>query len=126
MKNLEQIRAAAALRFWHPPQGPREASGVGGGDVVSKLPSMILANGLLATLAFATAKGGGHELLMVCVMNHICSEELGIIPRPQSREPGLKAYIELLTQGNHATSLRLQMATTEAISFLSFLKRFAP
>ena len=51
MKNLEQIRAAHALRFWKPDHAqPPSARGVNEGDIISKLPSLIISNGLLATM----------------------------------------------------------------------------
>ncbi len=47
MKNLEQIRAANAPAFWKSP--PAAVKGAEGGNVISKLPAMLINNGLLAT-----------------------------------------------------------------------------
>ena len=132
MKNLEQIRAAAALEFWKPEQGqPPAARGVNDGDVISKLPSLIISNGLLATSAFAKSKGAasGHFELMREVCRFLCAGDRRVLPEPLVRresEDDLDPYIHLLTQGDDASSTRLQLATSEALAYIGFLKRFAP
>jgi len=132
MKNLEQIRAAGALRFWAPDQGqPPAARGVNNGDVISKLPSLVISNGLLSTIAFAKSKGvnSGHFELMREVCRFLSSPARRTLPDPPARrvnEDDLDPYIRLLTEGEAATSARLQMATDEALAYLGYLKRFAP
>ncbi len=130
MKNLEQIRAKHALDFWHPTQGqPPAARGVNQGDVVSKLPSLIVSNGLLQTAAFARSKGGGHEELLLAVFRFLCHRDRGLLPSPPPARQGeteLDTYIRLLSDGPDATSHRLQAATAEAVAYLGYLKRFAP
>lgn len=130
MQNLEQIRAKHALNFWHPAQGPSPtAAGANDGDVISKLPSLIMSNGLLPTAAFARSKGGGHERLMTEVFQFLSHADRNILPPPPTRrtqEVELDAYLRALTEGNDATSTRLQIATAEALAYLGFLKRFAP
>jgi CRISPR type III-B/RAMP module-associated protein Cmr5 len=121
MKNLEQLRAQHALQFWANSQS--STKGQNDGDVVSKLPSLILNNGLLATLAFAKSKGGGHETLCECILKYLSEQMPGL--RPEGYRPGagkLDPYIEALTR---ADSILLQRATTEALAYLSYLKRFA-
>ena len=76
MRNLEQIRAAAA--FVVAPKTSKAA--------VSKLPAMILANGLLSTAAFGTEKkkDGGTpkrpemEEALRGAAKHLATPELGI------------------------------------------------
>jgi CRISPR/Cas system CMR-associated protein Cmr5 small subunit len=130
VKNLEQIRAKHALNFWHPAQGqPPSARGVNDGDVISKLPSLVVANGLLATTAFAKSKGGGHDELMTAVFRFLCHADRALLPQPPQPRPGetqLDTFIRLLTDGDDATSTRLQLATAEALAYLGYLKRFAP
>jgi CRISPR/Cas system CMR-associated protein Cmr5 small subunit len=130
MKNLEQIRAKHALDFWHPAQGQAPAArGVNQGDVISKLPSLIVSNGLLQTAAFARSKGGGHEELMLAVFRFLCHQDRALLPQPpppREKETELDTYIRLLTEGEQANSQRLQLATAEALAFLGYLKRFAP
>jgi CRISPR/Cas system CMR-associated protein Cmr5 small subunit len=130
MQNLEQIRAKHALNFWRPAQGqPPSARGVNQGDVISKLPSLIMSNGLLATAAFAKSKGGGHEELITGVFRFLSHAERGVLSLPPLARQGeteLETFIRLLTEGNQATSGRLQVATAEALAYLGYLKRFAP
>lgn len=120
MRNLEQIRAKHALAFWNNP--PSDVRGEGGGDVVRGLPALIVNNGLLATLAFAKSKGGGHENLMKEIGHYLS------FPAPQG--PGvlksvsnLDGFITELINGNSAL---LRLATAEALAYLAYLKRFAP
>lgn len=130
MQNLEQIRAKHALNFWHPERGPSPtAAGVNNGDVISKLPSLIISNGLLPTAAFARSKGGGHEMLMTEVLRFLSHADRRVLPAAPARraqEVELDACLRLLTEGNDATSTRLQIATAEALAYLGYLKRFAP
>jgi hypothetical protein len=130
MQNLEQIRAKHALNFWNPSQEqPPSARGVNQGDVISKLPSLIMSNGLLATAAFAKSKGGGHEELITAVFRFLSAPDRGVLPAPPQARQGereLDTFIRLLTDGHDATSTRLQVATAEALAYLGYLKRFAP
>ena len=150
MKNREQIRAANALTFWKPAceklkqatdaekKGDKQAAGrlrrevddefggAAGGDAVSKLPSLIVCNGLLATLAFAKSKGKGHEKLMLEVVAHLPTDGITAMPSPATPESGdglLDPAIRTLIANS---SLILQRATGEALAYLGYLKRFAP
>jgi CRISPR type III-B/RAMP module-associated protein Cmr5 len=53
MKNLEQIRAANALAY---ADSDAKKTNSDGGNVVKKLPALIMSNGLLAAAAFAYQK----------------------------------------------------------------------
>lgn len=150
MKNLEQIRAAHALVFWKPAceklqqaaeaekKGDKQTAarlrgdvdveygGAAGGDVVSKLPSLIVCNGLLATLAFAKSKKKGYEKLMLEVIAHLPADGIGAMPSPGQPGNGdapLDPAVRTLTG---SSSLVLQRATGEALAYLAYLKRFAP
>lgn len=136
MKNLEQIRAAAALAFW---QGGN-ARGVAGGNVVSKLGSLIIRDGLLSTLAFCVAKGAGHESLGTEICRY-AFERINLMPahaqRPTSnqlqqrrdnqdrprQQTLLERYIDTLAGEDSA---KLRLATQEALRYLDYLKRFEP
>ena len=112
MKNLEQIRAAAAL----PVALDLKRS------AISKLPGLILNNGLLATAAFCDAQGGGANrsdqvTAMRAVAIHLAAR--GIVG---NKVNDIKPMIADLSARN---SIDLQRATSEALAFLSFLKRFA-
>ncbi len=58
MKNLEQIRAANALAYAKAGLGTR---GQQGGNVLKKLPALVMGNGLLAAGAFAYAQKGDPD-----------------------------------------------------------------
>ncbi len=113
MQNLDQIRAAAALA----------AADSTTRQAVSKLPAMILQNGLLAATAFATERKDAGDFkrpemaqAMVSIAKHVTT--LGIVPNDVR---DVLAFPKALSS---ATSLDLQRATTESLAFLSFLKRF--
>jgi len=113
MKNLEQIRAAAAL-------GPAAELDRA---AISKIPAMILQNGLLAAAAFCDAEGGGgnrpqQRNAMLAIAGHL--RERGITG--QEANGDLKAFLRDLSSKD---SLTLQRATAEALAYLSYLKRFA-
>ncbi len=110
MQNLEQIRAANA----HSKAGDLKRA------AVSKLPAMILANGLLATAAFCEA-GGDSRKEMKTAMDHTATHlaARGMIKNLSGKTEDL---IRDLSKGD---SIHLQRATSEALAFISYLKRFA-
>ena len=111
MKNYEQIRAARAIV-----DGKNESLlGTDGGNILSKIPTMIVADGLLAAAAFACSKGGGHEVCMNSIFDHLA--EVKILSGD-----GLPAKIEQLATTQDPVLLR--RATTEAIAYANYLKRF--
>jgi CRISPR-associated protein Cmr5 len=112
MQNLEQIRAAAALE---PAEGLDRSA-------VNKLPALIIANGLLAAAAFCQAEGGGEnrkgmKSAMDAIAAHLARQKL-----VKDSVATTKALIEDLVRRD---SYHLQQATTEALAFLAYLKRFA-
>ena len=118
MKNLEQIRAANALAYAGTDKNKRGAKG---GEVVKKLPALIMSNGLLAAGAFAFAKGDG-EGWYVCfdyLAAHLAHDEIAVVPTARNN---LRALLEYLSQ--EADSLVLQEATSEALAWLCYARRF--
>lgn len=118
MKNLEQIRAANALAYAEAGVNTR---GSEGGEVVKKLPALIMSNGLLAAGAFAFAKGEG-EGWYVCfdhLAMHLAHQDVGVIPRDKRN---LKALLDYLAK--EADSATLKQATDEALAWLCYAKRF--
>jgi CRISPR-associated protein Cmr5 len=112
MKNLDQIRAAAAI--------------VDAADLdkkaVNKLPAMILTNGLLATAAFCLSESegksrGGMKSALEATVKYL-EQQRFISKGSQS----LEALISDLSKGS---SLELQHATSEALAFIGYLRRFA-
>jgi len=113
MHNLEQIRAAAAFA---PAQDLNRAA-------ISRLPGLILTNGLLAAAAFCNADGGGENRkdlkgAMIATARHLA--ERGLVKIPDADV--IKGLIGHLCEKD---SFTLQRATTEALAYLSFLKRFS-
>ena len=113
MQNLDQLRAKNALE---PAEGLDRSA-------VNKLPAMIIANGLLATAAFCQAEGGGDRRGQMKAALEATAEHLAkrsFIPANNTTVKGLIDY--LATQDSD----HLQRATTEALAFIAYLKRFAP
>ena len=112
MQNLEQIRAAAALE----PAKTLDKS------AVNKLPAMILGNGLLATIAFCHSESSGENRsqmarALIATAKHLAGQ--GLI---DSKNTDLEAFAkELAARDSH----HLQRTTTEALSFIGYLRRFA-
>ncbi len=122
MKNLDQIRGAAALA------AVRRPHSIITGQTVNKLPPLILTNGLLAAAAFAdecNREGEAKRPEMQDAMNevaiHLSNAVHGITPLAGCRTA--KALISSLCAPG-ASSSDLWRATTEALEVLSFLKRF--
>jgi len=111
MQNLDQIRAAAAL----------EAADNTSKQAVSKLPALILQNGLLAAAAFATEDKPPRKK-MGAAMNAIASHLSQRIPHLANQTTAAKMINTLSSTA--ATPHDLQRATSEALAFLAFLKRF--
>jgi CRISPR/Cas system CMR-associated protein Cmr5 small subunit len=119
MRNLEQIRAANALAY---AEAGVKTHGAQGGEVVKKLPALIMSNGLLAAAAFAYAKGP-DEGWYVCfdyLAKHLGDELVGAAPR---HTPGLKELLAFLTSRD-ATSETLKIATEESLAWLAYARRF--
>lgn len=119
MKNLEQIRAANALDYANAGVNTRGAQG---GEVVKKLPALIMSNGLLAAAAFAYAKGPG-EGWYVCfdhLTKHLQHQLVAIVSAPSN---GLEGLLKFLTSKD-ATSETLKLATDESLAWLTYARRF--
>jgi CRISPR type III-B/RAMP module-associated protein Cmr5 len=113
MQNLEQIRAAKALGA---------ANGLSR-SAVNKLPALILQSGLLATAAFCETDSGGEKnrqgmkLALAATAEHLA--ERGLLAQGTNSTRGMVE--ELSRRDSH----HLQSATSEALSFIAYLKRFA-
>ncbi|QSR84639.1 type III-B CRISPR module-associated protein Cmr5 [Methylacidimicrobium sp. B4] len=112
MHNLEQERAKHAL----------EKSKDLDRQAVNKLPALIMNNGLLATIAFATDgdSRGGMAKAMDAIADHLAKRQL--IERQLIGEVTAKKMLEALA-GKESVQLRL--ATEEALAYLVYLKRYA-
>ena len=114
MQNLEQIRAGHAHTQTHPEGRATKIDK----RYVNKLPAMIINNGLLATAAFAQ---DGDRPELVAALDAVAAylKSRGLINSPAGNCGGM---IQDLSQ---RPSLNLQRATTEALAYLAYLKRFA-
>lgn len=113
MRNLEQIRAAHALK--EAEKAP--FSGEEGGEVVKKIPAYIRTNGFLATLAFSLEKGGGYERVFNSLAGHLSSKDVGLVKA--------KNGIELRKELVQCDSVILRLVTQESMAYLGYLRRFA-
>ncbi len=116
MKNLEQIRAKNALAA--------AERGIGGGKnagkaVAKKVPTMIMANGIIAAAAFANEVAAGYEDVFRAIITHLADENVKLL----KQEISLKQFIKKLT--DEVNSSELRHITTEAIAYLNYLRRFA-
>jgi len=122
MQNYEQIRAKSALDYALDGSVPK--SGKEGGEVVKKIPPMIIANGLLAAAAFAfenvserDASKRGWSACFDHIARHLSSEAIDILEGATN----LQEMIEELTE---ADSMTLKLATAETMEWLGYARRF--
>ncbi len=123
MKTLAQRRAAKAL-IWK----AKDYGGKKEGNVVSGFPLLIRTDGLLPSLAYAiemkedkqtkklVPKNQGEFQIASALVDHLSAE--GILKK--SKAPG-----EMVDElANVADASQLRRATSEALAFLNYLKRF--
>lgn len=110
-QNLDQLRAASAVA----PAAELSRSSI------SKLPGMILTNGLLSTAAFCDSGGENREDLrraMIATIKHLAARDI--------LSPDVCNIRGLIEDLGKKDAFTLQRATSEALAFLAYLKRFAP
>jgi len=108
MKNLEQIRAKDAFEAAN--NSAYKFNGKNGGDIVKKVPTMILENGLLAALAFSLETGKGYEDVFKACITHL------------GKNLSLDKFLEELINND---SSNLRAVTAEIMAYLNYLRRFA-
>jgi CRISPR-associated protein Cmr5 len=111
-QNLEQIRAKHALDRAADARKQNNE-----GDCLSGYPSLIINNGLLATLAFSLDKEKQHLRVANAVGFHL--HKSGVVAQTTPGAAGLRDALVI------ADSYKLRRATAEALAFLAYLKRFA-
>ena len=137
--NLEQIRARNA--FAERDGGFRGAQN---GEVVKKIPTMIITGGFLGALAFASEtkiqrQGGNNQIRLVrrgyanvfaAIISHINrmrEMEFEIVPAIQidgRNDESLALSLQRFAAGICSAD-ELRAITAEAMAFLSYLRRFA-
>lgn len=128
-QTLQQKRAASA---WDHIQGVEgEEVQKKYGSLARRIPSMIQSNGLASTLAFLLSKGKGeHQLIYVHISNWVVtyletrrSKDLDdLLENVRERT---KNQIDLITLVRQEDMDVYRRATTEAIEYSIWLKRYA-
>ena len=115
MQNLAQLRAKTALAA-----APSIGAGRNDGkSVAKKVPAQIIQNGILGALAFAIDARAGYYDVFSALCAHLRTPGVAVLPNaPASPE-------ELLETLSAASSDTLRAVTTEAMEYLSYLRRFA-
>lgn len=121
MKTLAQIRATNALTA---AKQPGMGLGQQGGDALSGFPMLIKSDGLLSALAFAVErksdgkrKQPGAYLIANAIAQHLSADAVRIVAAKDA-----DTLVDELARAVEASQLR--RATTEALAFLNYLKRF--
>jgi len=118
MHNLEQVRARNALRCQK--EDGTQILGPQGGEVIKKLPPLILNHGLLATVAYAYTQKTGWQIVINHIARHLADPDIAIVPL---KTPNHEQLMTFLT-GPDATSETLKLATLETMAWLSYARRF--
>lgn len=116
MLNLEQIRARNAMAF----ASEGRLTGVQGGELIKKVPPLILNHGLLATVAYSYSEREGWVRVFDAIAAHLADPQIGILPENCTKR---NEMMDFLT-GSRATSETLKLATTEAMAWLTYARRF--
>ena len=110
MKNINQIRARNAFNTIG-----CIGKGENGGEVVKKIPPIIMNNGLLPALAYAKEKKGWGSVFKAAE-KHLQDDDIKLLPK------GADLLDYLITK---ADSQSLKLITNEILAWLEFLRRFA-
>lgn len=116
MKNLEQIRAKQADDAIKRHDNLSKSA-------VNKLPALILQNGMLAASAFCSADGGGENRMH---LKTALEETARYLAKRGLIESNITLVKDMIDDLSKRDSYELQHATDEALSFIAYLKRFAP
>jgi len=116
MQNLEQIRARNVLAF----AKSGTISGDKGGEVIKKIPPLILNHGLLATAAYSFTEKEGWQLTFDAIARHLADPDVAILP---SAVKDRQTMMDELTKKS-TTSEVLKNATAETMAWLQYARRF--
>jgi hypothetical protein len=116
MQNLEQIRARNVLAF----AKSGTISGKEGGEVIKKIPPLILNHGLLATAAYSFTEKEGWQKVFDAIARHLADKDIAIVPRSVTNRQTLMDH---LTK-EETTSETLKLATAESMAWLQYARRF--
>lgn len=116
MQNLEQIRARNVLAF----AKSGTISGDKGGEVIKKIPPLILNHGLLATAAYSFTEKEGWQLTFDAIARHLADPDVAVLPTSVKDR---QSMMDALTK-NTSTSEVLKSATAETMAWLQYARRF--
>lgn len=117
MQNLNQIRARHVLQFSEFQQGLK---GKNGGEVIKKIPPVIMNNGLLSALAYSLDKNNAAwKTVFDGIAAHVASEEVAKVPPDRTTAEALLDYLV----SPDSSSALLRDVTAEAAAWLDFARR---
>ena len=115
MQNLNQIRARNVLEF----ANSGSVKGRNGGEVIKKIPPVIMNNGLMAALAYSMDKNQqAWRNVFDGIAVHLSSKEIAMIPSDKCNAEFLLDYL-----ASEATSAELRDITAEVGEWLGFARR---
>lgn len=116
MQNINQIRARHVLEF----SRSFTIAGKNGGEVVKKIPPVLMNNGLLAALAYAMdERNKAWRTVFDGIAYHLASSEIGVVPKEHHDAESLLEYLS----GSGTKCEVLRYATAEAGAWLDFARR---
>jgi len=113
-KNLEQIRAATALNA-----AEQKIAGAKGGEVIKKIPPLIMNHGLLAVGAYAYDEKTGYKGAVDAIARHLSHPDINLVPGDCNDTDKLMRYLS-----EKADSVKLKLCTAEAMAWLEYARRF--
>lgn len=111
MKNLEQVRARNALKC-PPIQGKQ------GGEVMKKIPALVINHGLLAVAAYAN-DNAGYATAFDYIASHLSDPEIDLLPHGCNTHKKMMDHLS-----SNGTSQELRDCTNEAMAWLNYARRF--
>jgi CRISPR-associated protein Cmr5 len=113
MSNQQTLQQERAAQAFADVESVSQSAQTEYGSLVRGLPALIQSDGLATTLVFLKAKGKAHHL---AAYNHLSNWVMGKV----SKQSG-----DLITWLLKEDSFKYRQATTEALAYLTWLKRFA-
>ena len=115
MQNLNQIRARHVLEF----ANAGRVRGRNDGEVIKKIPPVIMNNGLMAALAYSMDRNNqAWKSVFDAIAVHLSDKEVAMIPSDRNSAELLLDYL-----ASKATSTMLRDVTAEAGEWLNFARR---
>ena len=115
MQNLNQIRARHVMDF----ANSGSVKGKNGGEVIKKIPPVIMNNGLMAALAYSMDKGQqAWKGVFDAIAVHLSDKEIAMTPPDRNSAEMLLDYL-----ASDASSTMLRDITAEAGEWLNFARR---